>query len=97
MSDSQSQIADPKIFENTVKELSTDIILKTRQILKIIESLPGAGVSTDDQLNTINLLQNQLIQLEKKRLQKIDEKNNLLLICNDLIHQVTDGLCNSNT
>ncbi|GMM32805.1 Srb7 protein [Saccharomycopsis crataegensis] len=92
MADKDANVADPKEFKDTMNELSTDIILKTRQIFTIIESLPGIGVSTKDQLDKIESLQNELLLVQKERRKAIKEKNNLLDWCNSMINSVSDDI-----
>lgn len=79
-------------FENTINELSTDIILKSRQISMLIDSLPGIGTSPEAQLATINELINELDEVEKKRVEKIHEKEQLLKWCESLIVEVASGV-----
>lgn len=95
MADKEATIAEPQDFKDTMNELSTDIILKTRQIFTIIESLPGVGVSTEDQLSKIESLQNQLILVDKELKRAIKEKNELLDWCNELINSVSDEITDS--
>lgn len=78
-----------------MNELSTDIILKTRQILALITSLPGAGVSPKDQILRINELQNELVQVEKTKVEKIRQKDELLDWCNGLISDFSKDLIDS--
>lgn len=79
-------------FENTINELSTDIILKSRQISMLIDSLPGIGTSPDTQLVTINELIKELDEVEQKRIEKIEEKDKLLAWCETLIKEVASGI-----
>lgn len=79
-------------FENTINELSTDIILKSRQISMLIDSLPGIGTSPEAQLATINDLIQELDDVEKKRVEKIQEKEQLLKWCESLIVEVASGI-----
>lgn len=58
-------------FENTINELSTDIILKSRQLSMLIDSLPGIGVSPTNQLKLIEELAMELEEVEKERLKKL--------------------------
>lgn len=78
-----------------MNELSTDIILKTRQILTLIASLPGAGVSPKDQLTRIDELQKELTQVESEKVEKIRQKDELLEWCNELISSLAKDLIDS--
>lgn len=82
-------------FENTINELSTDIILKSRQITMLIDSLPGIGVSPESQLNMVEDLAKQLEEVEKERIKKIEEKDKLLKWCESLIVEVATGISES--
>lgn len=90
--DKDATIAEPQEFTDTINELSSDIILKTRQIFTVIESLPGAGVSTKDQLEKIESLQAELNQVEKQRTNAIRLKNQLLDSCNELINGISEEI-----
>ncbi|ODQ79668.1 hypothetical protein BABINDRAFT_37131 [Babjeviella inositovora NRRL Y-12698] len=79
-------------FTNNVNELSTDIILKTRQIITLIDSLPGIGVSPQEQLFKIQSLQTKLDLVEKERIEKIKQKNELLDWCEEVILQVAGDM-----
>lgn len=95
MADAQATVADPKEFQSTMNELSTDIILKTRQILALITSLPGAGVSPRDQISRIQELQNELVSIEQTKVEKIRQKDELLEWCNRLISDFSKDLIDS--
>ncbi|SGZ52174.1 CIC11C00000003079 [Sungouiella intermedia] len=84
-------------FEVVINELSTDIILKSRQISMIIDSLPGIGTLPETQLKIINDLINELEQTEKERCAKIKEKDELLKWCEDLIVDVSGGIYRTRT
>lgn len=57
MTDKHASVATPEEFSNGIDELSTDIIVKIRQITTLIDSLPGVGVSAEEQLHKIDSLQ----------------------------------------
>ncbi|KAK6461216.1 mediator of RNA polymerase II transcription subunit 21 [Scheffersomyces coipomensis] len=82
-------------FENTLNELSTDIILKSRQISMLIDSLPGIGVSPTSQLKIIEDLGEDLKNIEQERIKKIEEKDKLLKWCESLITEVATGIAES--
>lgn len=84
-------------FEVVINELSTDIILKSRQISMIIDSLPGIGTLPETQLKIINDLINELEETEKDRSAKIKEKDELLKWCEDLIVDVSGGIYRTRT
>ncbi|KAG7194664.1 RNA polymerase II mediator complex subunit [Scheffersomyces spartinae] len=79
-------------FENTINELSTDIILKSRQISLLIDSLPGIGVSPEAQLELIEELAGEYDTVEKERAEKIKQKDELLKWCDSLIIEVANGI-----
>lgn len=79
-------------FDNVINELATDIILKSRQISMIIDSLPGIGTLPETQLNVIADLLKELGEAETARLKLIEEKDNLLKWCEDLIIDVSQGI-----
>lgn len=82
-------------FNNVVNELSTDIILKARQISMIIDSLPGIGTLPNQQLDTIRDLIQELKDTEAERTRKIEQKDELLGWCDLLIMDVSAGIYNS--
>lgn len=92
MADKEATVAEPQEFQATITELSTDLILKTRQIFTIIESLPGVGVSSEAQLAKIESLQKELLEVQKQRKEAIDEKNELLDWCTELMNNVNESL-----
>lgn len=79
-------------FHSSQQELSTDIILKTRQILTIIDTLPGVGVTKTQQMETIENLRIELENAEIEKRNAILEKEKLLDFVNDLIIQVGDTI-----
>ena len=70
-------------FESTLDELATDIVLKSRQINMLIDSLPGIGVTPEAQMKLIADLSQELKQVEQERQAKIKEKNELLVKVDD--------------
>ncbi|CAK9437537.1 uncharacterized protein LODBEIA_P19150 [Lodderomyces beijingensis] len=84
---------DPEIeFSNTIEELSTDIVLKSRQINMLIDSLPGIGVTPEEQLRQIDELSWELKAVEEKRKNKIHEKDQLLKVVDELIEDLVTGI-----
>ncbi|KAM3161709.1 Mediator of RNA polymerase II transcription subunit 21 [Lachancea thermotolerans] len=89
MTDLQANIASKEEFENTMDELSTDLILKTRQITKLIDSLPGVDVSAEEQMHRIESLQNQLVKMEDRKIEAIKEKEELQRKVEEMIFDFT--------
>lgn len=79
-------------FDNTLNELSTDIVLKSRQIDMLIDSLPGIDVSQERQIASISELMEELKQIERVRENKIEEKDRLVDWCEMLIKEVSSGM-----
>ncbi|SCU99966.1 LAME_0G06678g1_1 [Lachancea meyersii CBS 8951] len=95
MADPQATIAPKEEFENTIDELSTDLILKTRQITKLIDSLPGVDVSAGEQMNRIEALQHQLVKMEDKKIEAIKQKEELLRKVEGMILDFTIGIADA--
>ncbi|ANZ74701.1 BA75_01249T0 [Komagataella pastoris] len=96
------KIVDPDLtpdsefdFKNTINELSSDILLKTRQILAIIDSLPGVGVSKKEQMSKIQSLSEELRATETQKQEKIVQKDDLLDWVNNLIMNLSESIANS--
>lgn len=84
-------------FDTALNELSTDIILKSRQISMLIDSLPGIGVSGDDQFEVIKSLSGELQEVEREREKAISEKEELLQMCESLILDMASGISRTKT
>lgn len=95
MTDPQATVAPPEEFKATIGELSTDLILKTRQILALIDSLPGAGVSQQDQVRKITELQRELSQVQDDKVEAVRHKEELLTWCNELLVDFSKELIES--
>ncbi|KAI5967217.1 SRB7 [Candida theae] len=79
-------------FDSTLDELATDIVLKSRQINMLIDSLPGIGVTPEAQMKLISDLSQELKQVEHERQAKIEEKDTLLRKVDDLIKDLATGI-----
>ena len=95
MTDKHATVSNPEDFSNTIDELSTDIILKTRQVIKLIDSLPGVDVSTEEQMHRIDALQKSLVETESKKIEAIKKKGDLLKDVDDLITLFVSGIADS--
>lgn len=95
MSDRHATVAPPEEFSNTIDELSTDIILKTRQIIRLIDSLPGVNVSAAEQLNKIDTLQKELVKVEEQKVEAVMRKEELLKDVSGLIEFFVGGIAGS--
>ncbi|KAK9333821.1 mediator complex, subunit Med21 [Lipomyces starkeyi] len=88
VSDPQVTVDDAAVFEATKLELARDIMIKTRQIDLLIASLPGAGVSEQDQLARVRKLEQQLSDAEKERQLWLSRRKELLQKCDSVILQL---------
>lgn len=95
MSDRHATVAPAEEFSNTIDELSTDIILKTRQIIKLIDSLPGVDVSTAEQLHKIDVLQKELVKVEDQKVEAVIRKEKLLEDVSSMIEFFVGGIADS--
>ncbi|QLQ80956.1 hypothetical protein HG537_0E03110 [Torulaspora globosa] len=95
MSDRHATVAPPEEFSNTIDELSTDIILKTRQIIKLIDSLPGVDVSEAEQLRKIDTLQKELVKVENDKVEAVMRKEKLLEDVRSMIEFFVGGIAES--
>ena len=59
------------------KELARDLILKTKEIDLLIGSLPGIGVSEEQQIQRLEKLENELQEIEKRRREAVKRKEEL--------------------
>lgn len=82
----------PYEFNLNQQELATDIILKMRQILTIIDTLPGVGVTKKEQLDAIENLRIELENAELEKKKVITQKEELLDFVNTLILDITDTI-----
>ncbi|XBW35674.1 hypothetical protein QEN19_001245 [Hanseniaspora menglaensis] len=78
--DQENESFNEEEFKQNVEELSNDLIIKCKQILKLIDLLPD---SIDDkqealQIERIKTLSSELEQVELEKLQKIEEKQVLM-------------------
>lgn len=95
MADKHAVVAPPEEFSNTIDELSTDIILKTRQIMKLIDSLPGVDVSAEEQMHKIDVLQKELVKVEDQKIEAIKEKDKLQKDVSEMIKFFAGGIAES--
>lgn len=89
MTDPDHAQDSPEVFQDALEELSRDLVIKAKQILTTVDTLPGVGVSEQEQLETIQRLKQELIDAEQKRNEAIDKKELLLDRVNELILDVS--------
>jgi len=57
-----------------MSELARDLVIKSKQIEVLITTLPGIGVSEDDQQARLLSLEAQLKEAEEERVKSVQEK-----------------------
>lgn len=57
-----------------MSELARDLIVKSKQIEVLIQSLPGIGVSEEEQQGRLRSLEQQLKEAEQERVRAIEDK-----------------------
>lgn len=85
----------PAAFSEALQELARDAIIKTRQILTTIDTLPGVGVSETAQMATIAGLKNDLRDAELAQNAAIESKEALQEYLNGLILRIASDLSTS--
>jgi mediator of RNA polymerase II transcription subunit 21 len=75
-------------FNNALRELAQDLILKEQQIEYIVNSLPGIGNSEADQERRMRELEVELRQVEEERARKEVERENMIDLLGEVIGKV---------
>ncbi|KAK6507576.1 RNA polymerase II mediator complex subunit [Arthrobotrys musiformis] len=78
----------PALFRSSQQELARDLVLKTKQIEVLIASLPGIGVSEDDQKERLKELGRELERAEEERKESIREKEELLVQFDEVVRSL---------
>ncbi|VVT55317.1 uncharacterized protein SAPINGB_P004536 [Magnusiomyces paraingens] len=91
-SDPQVNSVPKEKFREDLTELARDIVLKSKQIDLLIDNLPGADSSEDDQMVRLRELENELESVENERQQVLVESSILLAKCDDLIIKVASDI-----
>ncbi|KAF3903087.1 hypothetical protein ABW21_db0203089 [Orbilia brochopaga] len=78
----------PALFRASQQELARDLVLKAKQIELLIASLPGIGVSEDDQKARLEELGRELASAEEERKRSIEEKEKLLVEFDEVVRSL---------
>ena len=65
-------------YQNDIRELSRDMILKEQQIEVLVASLPGLNTSENEQMERMKELERELEGLEGERIEAVREREDLL-------------------
>jgi mediator of RNA polymerase II transcription subunit 21 len=68
--------------------LARDLILKTKEINLLIGSLPGIGVSEDQQIQRLEKLESELQEVEKQRKEAVKRKEESQMRLDQVIQTV---------
>lgn len=82
-------------FQKSLEELTSDLIVKTRQILTIIDTLPGVNVSRSQQMARIDQLLGQLDETMMTKKEKIERKTELQHFVDDLIMDMSKAIADT--
>jgi len=74
VTDENAVVDNPETLEAAMNELARDLIVKSKQIEVLVTSLPGIGVSEEDQQNRLRSLEAQLREAEEERQKSIEER-----------------------
>jgi mediator of RNA polymerase II transcription subunit 21 len=86
----QTSIAPPPLptkeeFNEDLKDMAKDLVIKSQQIELLIANLPGVNTSEVEQAQRMKELEKELEDLEGERLQAVKEKEALLKMVEDKI------------
>ena len=70
------------------KELARDLILKTKEIELLIGSLPGIGVSEEQQIQRLERLEGELQEVKRRRKEAVKRKEELQKRLDEVIQTV---------
>ena len=78
--DQEQDTFNEEEFKQNIEELSNDLIIKCKQILKLVDLLPDSIDSKEEslQIEKIKSLSAELEEIEQQKLEKLEEKDNLL-------------------
>ena len=79
---------NPELTLAAKKELVRDLILKTNEIELLIGSLPGVGVSEEQQLERLKQLEEELQAVEQRRKEVVKRKEELQARLDQVIQTV---------
>jgi mediator of RNA polymerase II transcription subunit 21 len=65
-------------YQNDIKEMSRDMVLKEQQLEVLIASLPGLNTSESEQVERMKALEAELAGLEGERVEAVREKERLV-------------------
>ena len=65
-------------FNEDLKEMAKDLVVKSQQIEMLIANLPGVNSSEEEQVKRMKELERELEDLEGERIQAVKEKEALL-------------------
>jgi mediator of RNA polymerase II transcription subunit 21 len=74
VTDDTAVIDDKTTFDAAKVELARDLIFKSKQIEFLITSLPGIGVSEDEQQERLKSLETELKEAEEERCRAVQER-----------------------
>ncbi|KAA8906632.1 mediator complex, subunit Med21 [Sphaerosporella brunnea] len=74
MVDEGRTVDSPEVFEAAMNELARDLIVKSKQIEYLVTTLPGIGVSEDEQHQRLRYLEERLKEAEAERVASVREK-----------------------
>jgi len=74
VTDDTAVIDDKSTFDAAKVELARDLIFKSKQIEFLITSLPGIGVSEDEQQERLKNLETELKEAEEERCRAVRER-----------------------
>ncbi|KAG0637073.1 mediator complex, subunit Med21 [Tuber brumale] len=74
VTDDTAVIDDKTTFDAAKVELARDLIFKSKQIEFLITSLPGIGVSEDEQHERLKNLETELKEAEEERCRAVQER-----------------------
>jgi mediator of RNA polymerase II transcription subunit 21 len=73
------------------KELARDLLMKTKEIDLLIGSLPGIGVSEEQQIQRLEQLEAELQGVQKKRDEAVKRKERLQKRLDEVIRTVASN------
>lgn len=78
----------PAEFQDGLRELARDLILREQQMELLISSLPGLEESEEDQVGRIRKAEEELRKVEEERRKAVEEKERLLEVLGEVIRSV---------